>query len=203
MKTSAQTLPRKLPSQARAEATVGAILEAAARILESQGLDGFNTNRVAEVAGVSVGSLYQYFPHKHALVAALSERAMRHRVAALRGAVAKARGKPLAHGVRALVRAAVEQQFEAPRLANALDYMERQLPLAEQQSALQSELLLVLVGFLAEHRGEVRGELATVARDLQTIAKALIDGAAAAGETNLPALRKRLERAALAYLVSG
>ena len=45
--------------------------------------------------------------------------------------------------------------------------------------------------------------LRRVARDLQTIAKALIDGAAAAGETNLPALRKRLERAALAYLVSG
>ena len=51
-----------------------AILAAAARVLARESLAGFNTNRVAEVAGVSVGSLYQYFPNKAALVAALIER---------------------------------------------------------------------------------------------------------------------------------
>jgi AcrR family transcriptional regulator len=56
--------PRKTPRQARARATFDAILEAAARILVNEGYDRLNTNRIAEIAGVSVGTLYQYFPTK-------------------------------------------------------------------------------------------------------------------------------------------
>ncbi len=63
--------PRKRPRQARSFATFEAILEAAARILESLGFAGFNTNAVAELAGVSIGSLYQYFPSKEALIVEL------------------------------------------------------------------------------------------------------------------------------------
>src|SRR5580698_10427561 len=66
--------PRKAPTQRRATATVEAILEAAARILETQGLEGYTTNAVAERAAVSIGSLYQYFPNRDALTAALIER---------------------------------------------------------------------------------------------------------------------------------
>ncbi len=66
--------PRKLPTQARAHATVEVILEAAARILVKHGFDGMTTNSVAERAGVSVGSLYQYFPNKESLVAELEHR---------------------------------------------------------------------------------------------------------------------------------
>jgi AcrR family transcriptional regulator len=55
---------RKQPSQARSKATVDAIVEAAARILGDQGWAGFTTNKVAEAAGVSIGSYYQYFPDK-------------------------------------------------------------------------------------------------------------------------------------------
>jgi AcrR family transcriptional regulator len=66
--------PRKRPRQRRSEATVDAILEAAARILESDGLDALTTNAVADRAGVSVGSLYQYFPGKTALLAELIRR---------------------------------------------------------------------------------------------------------------------------------
>ena len=65
---------RKTPRQLRSLATVAIILQAAARVLSRQSLAGFNTNRVAEVAGVSVGSLYQYFPNKAALVTALIDR---------------------------------------------------------------------------------------------------------------------------------
>jgi AcrR family transcriptional regulator len=66
--------PRKKPSQARAADTVEMILTAAARVLATHSLAGFNTNRVAALAGVSVGSLYQYFPNKDALVAVLIAR---------------------------------------------------------------------------------------------------------------------------------
>ena len=58
---------RKAPKQARSLVTVQAILTAGARVLARESLAGFNTNRIAEVAGVSVGSLYQYFPNKAAL----------------------------------------------------------------------------------------------------------------------------------------
>jgi hypothetical protein len=62
--------PRKMPGQARSQETVSIILEASARILESGGLRGFNTNAIAAKAGVSIGSLYQYFPNKDSIVLA-------------------------------------------------------------------------------------------------------------------------------------
>ncbi|WP_342587937.1 TetR/AcrR family transcriptional regulator [Rhizobium oryziradicis] len=65
---------RKRPTQARSKVTVDAIIEAAARILSDHGWTGFTTNKVAEAAGVSIGSYYQYFPDKHALVDAIRER---------------------------------------------------------------------------------------------------------------------------------
>ena len=66
--------PRKKPVQPRAVETYAWILEAAAQILEAQGIGAFNTNLVAERAGVSIGSLYQYFPGKDALLIALMRR---------------------------------------------------------------------------------------------------------------------------------
>jgi AcrR family transcriptional regulator len=69
-----QLKARKAPRQARSLATVEVILAAAARVLSRESLAGFNTNRIAEVAGVSVGSLYQYFPNKDAILVALGRR---------------------------------------------------------------------------------------------------------------------------------
>ena len=62
--------PRKQPTQARSKSTVDAMLEATRRLLVRSGFDALNTNDVAEVAGVSIGSLYQYFPSKESLIAA-------------------------------------------------------------------------------------------------------------------------------------
>jgi len=66
--------PRKSAKQQRSRLTIDAILEATARIVDRVGLDRATTNRIAELAGVSVGSLYQYFPGKEALLAALIAR---------------------------------------------------------------------------------------------------------------------------------
>lgn len=70
---SAKKRVRK-PVQRRSEATVDTILEAAAQIFRMHGAKGATTNRIAERAGVSIGSLYQYFPNKEALLVALMER---------------------------------------------------------------------------------------------------------------------------------
>ncbi len=65
---------RKKPRQARAEVTVDAIFEATIQVLLGEGIHRLTTTRVAERAGVSVGTMYQYFPHKQALLYALNER---------------------------------------------------------------------------------------------------------------------------------
>lgn len=78
--------PRKSPRQARSRHTVEAIVEAAARVVEQQGHDGFTTNAIATLGGVSIGTLYQYFPSKGAVLAALIDR----ETAVLLGEVAEA-----------------------------------------------------------------------------------------------------------------
>jgi AcrR family transcriptional regulator len=65
---------RKMPVQDRSRAMVGYVLEAAAQLFGELGYEGTTTNRVAERAGVSIGSVYQYFPNKEALLLALAER---------------------------------------------------------------------------------------------------------------------------------
>jgi AcrR family transcriptional regulator len=73
--------PRKLPQQARAQATYDAIVGASARLLRRHGYDAVTTNHIARQAGVSVGTLYEFFPNKEAIVAALAERQLGEMVA--------------------------------------------------------------------------------------------------------------------------
>lgn len=101
--------PRKAPEQDRSRATVDAILEAAARILVKGGYDAFTTNRVAEKAGVSIGSLYQYFPNKDALLVELSRRHMLEIEKGVDRMVEGIHTAPLA----AIVRSAVEHNVQA------------------------------------------------------------------------------------------
>jgi AcrR family transcriptional regulator len=74
MPTNGSPFQRRKPRQARSRATVETIVEAAAQILERQGPGGLTTNGVAERAGVSIGSVYQYFPDKQALLLAAARR---------------------------------------------------------------------------------------------------------------------------------
>lgn len=71
MPRQVRTTPRKQPRQSRSRETVSTILAATSRVLVKRGFDGLTTNAVAAAAGVSIGSLYQYFPNKEALVAGL------------------------------------------------------------------------------------------------------------------------------------
>jgi AcrR family transcriptional regulator len=74
MGTRTQLKPRKMPAQARSKATVEAVLAAAAQVFQRHGYAAATTDRIAERAGVSVGSLYQYFPNKDAILVTLAER---------------------------------------------------------------------------------------------------------------------------------
>ena len=77
--------PRRKAKQDRARETVGVVLEAAARVLARHGYAGATTNRIAEAAGVSVGTVYEYFANKEAVFEALVEREMEELLAALQG----------------------------------------------------------------------------------------------------------------------
>ncbi len=74
MKANERAATRRQPKQERSRQTVEAVLEAVRRVLRRQGAEAITTNRVAEAAGVSIGSLYQYFPDKQAIFMALHDR---------------------------------------------------------------------------------------------------------------------------------
>jgi len=94
--------PRRKPKQPRALATREAIFEAAAQILEREGEAAFNTNRIAERAGVSVGTLYQYFPDKQAILIQMAHAEM---AAIAADNAARTDADPLRAAVRRLIRA--------------------------------------------------------------------------------------------------
>lgn len=122
MAQASELLPKKLPVQARARATVDAILDATAQLLAREGYEAVSTNRVADLAGVSIGSLYEYFPNKQSIVAATLGRAMRQITlevkASLREALAledQPRGG-IDYWMRAMTRA-LEQRGDLLRVA--------------------------------------------------------------------------------------
>ena len=112
--------PRKHPTQARAKATVDAIIAAASQVLIAFGYERTTTARVAQRAGVSVGSLYQYFPNKEALVAALIERHADELVAIIRDVLQCHSRATLGACVRAAIDATITAHRIDPRLHKIL-----------------------------------------------------------------------------------
>ena len=98
---------RRIPRQMRAEETVAAILEGAAQILEAGGLAAFTTNAVAARAGVSIGTLYQYFADKQAILRAIAERELKATLARVAIAMGKGGAAAPEERVRAIVRAMI------------------------------------------------------------------------------------------------
>ena len=95
---------RKKPIQARAVHTVEILLDAAAQVLEHEGEAHFTTNRVAETAGFSIGTLYQYFPNKHSIITALVSREQDRARSILHRAIARAAPQDVESIVRIVVR---------------------------------------------------------------------------------------------------
>jgi len=117
---AAELKPRKSPVQARSLATMDAIYEATIQVLMAEGMARFNTTRVAERAGVSVGSLYQYYPNKRSLLAAVLERHLVHVVEVVEKVCAAQRGMSLADMARAVSIAFVDAKMERPDVSKAL-----------------------------------------------------------------------------------
>lgn len=102
-----KTSPRRAPSQKRAEDTVGFLLDATEIVLAREGFAAATTNRIAEAAGVSIGTLYHYFPSKEALIEAVVHRMWARELAAVGAHEEALFDGPLEDAVRAIVRALV------------------------------------------------------------------------------------------------
>lgn len=120
MPPQVKTTPRKRPRQARSKATVEAILEATAGVLVKLGYEKATTNRIADAAGVSVGSLYQYFPNKQALVAALIDRHAEAMMAVMAAKLASGAKVSLPEAARDIVDAMIDAHRINPRLHRVL-----------------------------------------------------------------------------------
>jgi AcrR family transcriptional regulator len=195
---SAHTLnPRKKPRQKRSEATVAAVLEAAARILETEGFEGYTTNSVARRAGISIGSLYQYFPSKDAITKALI---VRETSTLLTEVSAIEVGRHGRRGLQQLIEVAVAYQFRRPVLARLLDMEERRLPISEEIQRVGAQLARTVQRCLDAPDMAAAPRSRFVEEDLLAIVKALVDAAGDRRERELTTLVARVNRAVFGYL---
>lgn len=189
--------PRKAPRQARSAETVGVIVEATARILEEVGLGRFTTNAVAERAGVSIGSLYQYFPGKEALIGAVIVRETSRLVADWETAITAPTGREALDG---LIASAVSHQLRRPALARLLDLEEARLPFDPETRRVLDRLRTILLDVLAREDIGRQRDPDVAAQDVLAIIRGMVDAAGERGETDQPGLARRVCRAVYGYL---
>ena len=119
-KRSESLTPRKKPQQRRSRVTIDTIFEAAIQVLLANGLDKITTIQIADRAGVSVGTLYQYFPNKRALLAAVVRRHVGEVVDATIDACRSVHGKTVGEMCSTMMAAFVDAKTRRPEVSRAL-----------------------------------------------------------------------------------
>ena len=190
---------RKQPLQERSRETVGVILEAAARILEERGLEGYNTNAVAERGGISVGSVYQYFPNKDSLTLALIARFEEEILGAAQAAIAASEGKDLKTSLKLLIAGLLKAHDGRAHLNRILETEENRLRAASSGPAASLDLRKLIGLLLARHAHEFGPIDAAVIDDLIVITRAMVDDALQK-DISQTAANRRILRAVEGYL---
>ncbi|MFY0635114.1 MAG: TetR/AcrR family transcriptional regulator [Vannielia sp.] len=196
---NAPATPRKKPTQARSLATWNAVLEAAAHILRKAGPGAVTTNAVAERAGVSIGSLYQYFPSKEAILAELVRRMKQDMIedfAEVLDNRALCAG-PLPELVLALMRAGCKHHARDPELARRLEQIEVDMQLDAELAAMKATISARFVQLLRSLGVRLP---AVASRDLGAMTMGMAHAALLSGDDDFEALAHRMTRAALGYL---
>ena len=196
--------PRKVPKQARAKETCDAILKAAAQIIAANGLAGFTTNAVAARAGVSIGSLYQYYPNKDAVMVALIHRSQQqqlHSVGIALSRLGEAGEVSLTAKVRAIVRAAMQHHRDDALLASAIDHEEARLPISVELDAYLLQGGQMVRSLLVLHAAEIGPIDADHAvRTLPSLVRAAGDAWANLSPPQLDRAEEEAVRAVMGYL---
>lgn len=131
--------PRKMPQQARARATHVAILQSATQLLSASELDDFNTNAIAERAGTSIGTFYQYFPNKEAVLLTLIREQKAEMFTNIGNAMRDASGCSLEGAVRLLIRGRLKHLRDNQHVAWILGQQELLLPIPEVKAEYLEE----------------------------------------------------------------
>lgn len=135
-----------------------ALLGAARKVLVSSGFEAMTTNRVAEVAGVSIGSLYQYFPSKEALVAELMHRHVEASTAAFVGLADALVEAPLEVAVRGVIGLMIESHRRDPKLHRVLVEQIPRIGGLNQLIEIEERVQRLVRGYLEARRPELRPE---------------------------------------------
>jgi len=151
-----QFSPRKMPQQERALFTVETFLTAARPIIKQKGYEAATTNHVADVAGVSIGSLYQYFPSKEAIVAALVEDAVLKAGERTRKFLIERMHIPLAAGVREIVQHLLEIRREYGLIFRRLAWEVPRFRNISGQLTTEKYLYNTIHMFYLQHREEIQ-----------------------------------------------
>jgi AcrR family transcriptional regulator len=175
-------IKRRIPRQARAAETVALVLEATAQVLEAGGLAAFTTNAVAERAGVSIGTLYQYFADKNAILLALARQEMEATLGEIARAGLDESHPTLEARVRATVRAIVNAFRGRVRARKAVV----QAILAQGTGI---EMMAPVAAFMARHSRTVLPALTN--EQLFVLTRALLGTIRAAVIEEQPFLRGR------------
>jgi AcrR family transcriptional regulator len=194
--------PRKRPVQKRSKATVDAVLAAATHILEERGMTGFNTNAVAARAGVSIGSLYQYFPSKDAVLLALMEQNMAKCFQSLAEAIDEAPGECLGEDLRFMLSTGLSVHLGKPNLMRLLEDEFQRLEIHVDKDSAGLALHAAVMRLLGRY-GELLDDGAALdlaAQDVTAIAKTLMTAACQRGESDWETVIRRCVRAMLGYL---
>jgi AcrR family transcriptional regulator len=150
------TTARKTATQERSKATVDALLDATARVLVREGYDRASTNKIAVAAGVSIGSLYQYYPSKEALVAAVIERHTGEMMDLVRTSLVRVANLPLADAARELVRVMIDAHRIEPKLHRVLVEQAPRVGNMEAIERVDEDALSLVRAYLEAHPDEVR-----------------------------------------------
>lgn len=152
------TLPRKTATQDRSRATVDALLAATARVLVREGYDRTSTNKIAEAAGVSIGSLYQYFPSKEALVAAVIDRHIGEMMDLVRSSFVRVAALPIADAARELVRVMIDAHRIEPKLHRVIVEQIPRVGNMQNIERLDEEAIALVRAYLAARREDLAVE---------------------------------------------
>ena len=189
--------PRKVPSQKRSKNTIDVIMQATGELICSCGLDEFGTNQIAERAGVSIGSLYQYFPDKESILASLIRDMRLQMLNDFRSAVDVTDDQSLLAAIHELVTAALKHHMKNPELTRQLERAEDDLPLDEETQRLKIAMAELVTNLLKQHSIE---NPENTAFDLIALAHGLTHAATQAGQFDFDNLHGRVMRAVVGYL---
>jgi AcrR family transcriptional regulator len=150
--------PRKQPNQDRAKETVETIFQATAHILEQEGFDKASTNKIAEKAGISIGSLYQYFPSKEAILAKMIDMFIEKEIRMLEKAIDSDTPKNLQETIETIVEAVIDGKKKQTRFTKL--FAQKFLSLAKEDSMkkMDKHVLALFRTHLEKYKDEIRTE---------------------------------------------